>query len=237
MGKRELDYNLLDEIMKGLKEAFVSEADFQFYLAWKLKEKLSDNYEIMLEYPIQHDGEKWHIDIAIKKGDEIHFIELKYKTIASTITRYEQEVTLAQQSAQDMGRYWFIRDIARMESHITNKKLKNKENFCIFLTNDQGYWNNSTEGKETLDSDFRLGDERTLNKQTYKWNPTEEQQNKEEKKRWWEKYAPIKLNENHKLSWTKAPIEAKKTYQKGPRSKEFQYLLLAVKPQTNITSK
>ena len=99
----------ISEAIKRLKAEnaiFTLEADFQFSLAWKLKEILGDTAKIILEYPYREkEGTRIkYIDIYIDTPDEISFIELKYKTTAKEITRYGINLTLKNHSAQDFGR-------------------------------------------------------------------------------------------------------------------------------------
>ena len=87
MSKKNLTETIRN-IMDNLDRAFCSEADFQHVLAWKLHETFPEA-KIFLEYPVQvQDGDRTkyiYYDIAIKIENEIHFIELKYKTNTTTI--------------------------------------------------------------------------------------------------------------------------------------------------------
>lgn len=78
----------LKSILEGVTEPFVSEADFQFYLARKLQRRYQNaDIKIILEYPIEKDGKMHYYDIAVKFGKgELVFIELKYKTKKLTFT-------------------------------------------------------------------------------------------------------------------------------------------------------
>ncbi len=151
----------ISEAIKRLKAEnaiFTLEADFQFSLAWKLKEILGDTAKIILEYPYREkDGTRIkYIDIYIDTPDEISFIELKYKTTAKEITRYGINLTLKNHSAQDFGRLLFVQDIERLEG-ICNTTSKKMNNFCLFLTNDKVYWKKEKgETKETIDEKFYL---------------------------------------------------------------------------------
>lgn len=74
-------------------------------LAWKIKEKLGDWAEVILEYP-QTDGKKTvYIDLCVIYEGKKHFIALKYKTTAQTIKRHGVELSLKNQGAHDNGRY------------------------------------------------------------------------------------------------------------------------------------
>lgn len=158
----------LSEAIKRLeaeKAMFTLEADFQFSLAWKLKEILGDTAKIILEYPYcEKEGTRIkYIDIYVDTPNEISFIELKYKTKTQKITRYGIDLTLKNHSAQDFGRLLFVQDIERLEG-VHNRTSKKMNNYCLFLTNDKVYWkkgknkeNKENEKKrETIDKKFYL---------------------------------------------------------------------------------
>ena len=136
---------------------FTLEADFQFSLAWKLKEILGETAKIILEYPYREkEGTRIkYIDIYIDTPDEISFIELKYKTTAKEITRYGINLTLKNHSAQDFGRLLFVQDIERLE-RIRNTTSKKMNNYCLLLTNDKVYW--ERKDGNTIDKDFYLAE-------------------------------------------------------------------------------
>ena len=149
------------------KAMFTLEADFQFSLAWKLKEILGETAKIILEYPYcEKEGTRIkYIDIYVDTPNEISFIELKYKTKTQKITRYGIDLTLKNHSAQDFGRLLFVQDIERLEG-VRNRTSKKMNNYCLFLTNDKVYWkkgknkeNKENEKKrETIDEKFYLAE-------------------------------------------------------------------------------
>ena len=148
----------LSEAIKRLEAEnaiFTLEADFQFSLAWKLKEILGETAKIILEYPYREkEGTRIkYIDIYVDTPDEISFIELKYKTTAKEITRYGINLTLKNHSAQDFGRLLFVQDIERLEG-VRNTTSKKMNNYCLLLTNDKVYWEKET--GETIDKKFYL---------------------------------------------------------------------------------
>lgn len=148
----------LSEAIKRLeaeKAMFTLEADFQFSLAWKLKEILGETAKIILEYPYREkeDSRIKYIDIYVDTPNEISFIELKYKTKTQKITRYGIDLTLKNHSAQDFGRLLFVQDIERLEG-VRNTTSKKMNNYCLFLTNDKVYWEKET--GETIDKKFYL---------------------------------------------------------------------------------
>lgn len=160
----------LSEAIKRLeaeKAMFTLEADFQFSLAWKLKEILGETAKIILEYPYcEKEGTRIkYIDIYVDTPNEISFIELKYKTKTQKITRYGIDLTLKNHSAQDFERLLFVQDIERLEG-VRNRTSKKMNNYCLFLTNDKVYWkkgknkeNKENEKKrETIDEKFYLAE-------------------------------------------------------------------------------
>lgn len=127
-------------ILNKIKEPFVSEADFQFYLTWELQLCYKDSANIILEYPAKKDGKMHYYDIAVKPTNgEIVFIELKYKTKGTEVSRYGETITLKNHGARPQNKYRFIKDIQRMEEALKSR-TDNIQNFCILLTNDPNYW-------------------------------------------------------------------------------------------------
>lgn len=80
--------------------------------------------------------------------DTIIAIELKYKTR-----------DLLDQSAQDVGRYDFLRDIQRLEQIVLDRD--DIEGYAIFLTNDSAYWS-PPRNTQTVDASFRIHQGRIL---------------------------------------------------------------------------
>jgi len=122
----------LTKIMDNLDYAFVSEGDFQFILANKLKEKFGEK-SVIVEFPIGYKA----LDIAVIDNDnkEISFIELKYYTNEDTILRNAIRHTF-KPTGTDMVK--FIKDIIKIETikeKIRELNLQNKINYCILLTN------------------------------------------------------------------------------------------------------
>ena len=133
---------------------FCSEADFQFSLAWRIKE-LYPEVDVKLEYRPWDYDKRVRIDIVILKDNRMIPIELKYKT-----KRYDEEykgekIELKNQSAHDSARYDFIRDIKKLEDIIKCDKYRIEEAYAIFLTNDPLYWN-PVNNTDALDSQFRI---------------------------------------------------------------------------------
>jgi hypothetical protein len=123
----------LEKIMDNLDYAFVSEGDFQFILATKLKEKLGTN-SIIVEYPLCNK----YIDITVvdKNTQQISFIELKYNTKKDTIIRNGIKHTFKNTGTHIID---FICDITKLQNikNFVKKEtnLQNNNNYCILLTN------------------------------------------------------------------------------------------------------
>lgn len=114
---------------------------------------------VRLELPIQVGSRSIHVDICIRYRDEIAAVELKYKTRDLTVDRDGERYRLKNQSAQDTGRYDFIRDIQRLE-HVVGGHVASV-GYAILLTNDSSYWTGP--GKtDTVDAKFRVHDARIL---------------------------------------------------------------------------
>jgi len=122
------------------RPVFHSEADFQFSLAWLIKELHKDK-EVRLEYPIFRNPETGKnsecIDIWIARPDNI-FIELKYRTNLLTTECFDERYTLRAHNAPDVGRYSFIKDIGRLERFVASRS--NSKGFAVLLTNDDDFW-------------------------------------------------------------------------------------------------
>lgn len=226
---------ILEEILEnsgGNGIIFLSEADFQFYLAWQIKEKLKDKGEgkVILEYPddiVEKDengkekAERIYYDIWVEdESGETHLIELKYPTAEINITRHEKSRLLKTHSAHDIGRYRFIADIARLESQ---NKIANGKSYCIMLTNDKAYYDKKRyRGNGTHDINFRIHNEKIIENHTLDWYFKDG----EPKKRPSYMGKPLKVRHEYTCKW--------KTYctvDGGGKNSEFKYLLLEIPPE------
>ena len=70
-----------------------------------------------------------------------------------------EDFELKGQSAQDCGRYDFIKDTRRLE-HIVDEQ-QSTIGYAVLLTNDSSYWTKPI-GSDTVDANFRLHDGRAL---------------------------------------------------------------------------
>jgi len=137
---------------------FHSEADFQHALAWEIHEK-NPEYSIRLEQKPPHSDERIYVDLCLWQNNSLIAIELKYKTRNLKLEVKQESFDLLDQSAQDVGRYDFIKDIQRLEG-ITAMHT-NAIGFAVFLSNDSSYWKISKDTK-TVDSNFRMHEGREI---------------------------------------------------------------------------
>ena len=220
MVKRENIVKILKELAKN-PEPYLSEAQFQFELAWYLQKEFSDA-KILLEYTacstkVEGKKKRFESDILVVFGAEYQSIELKYKTAKATVG----EVELTQQSGQPGTKYDYLWDIHRIE--ILKEKNKNEydfhgigENhkclggFAIFLTNDGSYWNSGRDGDSA--KNFNLCEKKNKG-QMLEWNG--------EHKDWMNSRQPFALSNNYSFKW--------ETYKELTNGKEFKYLITEVK--------
>lgn len=159
------DFNLqeLERIMDELGSVpriFNSEAQFQFELAWKIKEEF--DCEVRLEELSRiSNGKKDYTDIILEKDGLRIALELKYKT-----AKYEDEsknIFLKAHGAADLGAYDFLWDVHRIQmltgvekSGEDDVKMPCNRGYAIILTNDAHYWKDC-QSKETINRDFLIG--------------------------------------------------------------------------------
>lgn len=212
------------EIMKQLSRErglFHSEADFQHALACTIRQSGSGS-QIRLEYAV-HDvpeelSQKATIYIDILINQPKYAIEVKYKTRNLEATFNNERFRLMNQSAHDIARYDYLKDIMRLE-WLVDRKIATA-GCAIFLTNDPGYWRESN--RETIDMQFRIHEGRKIQSN----NPLS-----------WLQYAAngttkareraITLKKNYpQLHWTdysEPPVRENRSYNK------FRYLFVEIR--------
>jgi hypothetical protein len=167
-----------------------SEADFQHAFAWEIHRQLT-NDAVRLELPFVTPAKVLHLDFwATSEGKSIA-VELKYKTRTLSIQLNDEQFNLANHSAQDCGRYDFIKDIQRLEQ--IRLHHKNNVGYAILLTNDSSYWIRSRDS-HTVDAAFRLEQGRILNG-VFKWDESASPGTKRGREE------PIELKSHYELQW------------------------------------
>lgn len=143
----------IDQFMVGLasqRAIFHSEADFQHAFAWQFHEVFPEA-RVRLEYPF-YAGKWIYIDLWLDTPSQKLAIELKYKSRTLETLHGDEHFRLKSHSAQDSGRYDFLKDVARLEKVSMNSS--NVSGYAVLLTNDPSYWGTGRIG--TVDVNFRL---------------------------------------------------------------------------------
>jgi len=136
---------------------FHSEKDFQFALAWKIKEQ--ENCEVRLEQNVKiNDTETISVDICVIENDKLVPIELKYKTKSFIGQINKEKFELKNQDARDQGCFDYLKDIQRIENCLISNNLE--KGYAIILTNDRLYWENKT--SNTNFEQFKVYDGRKI---------------------------------------------------------------------------
>lgn len=180
---------------------FTSEADFQFQLGWKIKEKHPD-YFIMFEVP--HNNTR--IDIVVEKsnGERIP-IELKYFT--KPIEGYD----FLRDQKNTWRVYDYLKDVERNENYLSEEN--EHVGYAILLTNRNIYWNGPL--KRPVYYNFRLNQNRTIKAGPLKWGDLEQARRTLRRS-----VDNINLRKNYVLNW--------KEY-KTVSGSLFKYLLIETK--------
>ncbi|MBN1136476.1 MAG: hypothetical protein JXM73_07815 [Anaerolineae bacterium] len=134
------------------RPVFHSEADFQHALAWEIHHQWPE-CAMRLEFKPPHVDARMYLDIWATDKTTTLAIELKYKTRRLSIKVKGEDYELLNQSAQDIGRYDFWRDVQRVEQVVAGRP--STIGYVIFLTNDSAYWTPRTSGR-TIDAAFRM---------------------------------------------------------------------------------
>lgn len=184
----------IHRVMKSLSERrpiFHSEADFQFALAWQIKEANADS-EIRLEFkPFPCEYSRMELDIWIPSEGTV--IELKYpRTFLEVLFNGEQFVL--KEGADDTDRRDFVKDIARIEQ-VIDKRSDADRGFAVLLTNLRRLWKPPTGSWRThQDAMFRIHECHQLAGEL-DWKPGTPDGTKGADK------DPIKLNGRYTMCW------------------------------------
>jgi hypothetical protein len=137
------------------RPVFHSEADFQHALAWRIQVEHPDA-QIRLETRPERN---LRLDLLIKFSNEKVAIELKYLAARFIGSVSGERFDLPNQAAQDVSRYDFIKDIARIERFVREGYADN--GWAVALSNDRSYWTLGLKA-DPIDLAFRLHDGREL---------------------------------------------------------------------------
>ena len=184
----------IGEILAALAEqrpVFHSEADFQHAFAWEIHQQLP-MASVRLELPVRVRNRFLHLDVWVAYQGAVLAVELKYKTRSLSIQVGNERYHLKSQSAQDIGRYDFLKDVQRLER--VGAQHQNFTGYAILLTNDRAYWAEPTNFK-TVDTDFRLHGGRVI-EGVLVWSDRASDGTKKNRER------AIELQGKYRLRWT-----------------------------------
>ena len=139
------DFNI-DTVLQNLaknRPLFHNERDFQFELAWQIKELYHCEVRLEYYYKTIDNSKRRYIDIiAFDKSYCIAF-ELKYKTKFFNGKVKNEVYNLKNQYARDLGCAYVLSDLCRLQKLIISKTeiggRKLNKGYVIFLTNDENY--------------------------------------------------------------------------------------------------
>ena len=150
----------IDRLMAGLAEIrpiFHAEADFQHALAWEIHQAMPD-CQIRLEFNASTDSaERRYLDLWLPTVKVA--IELKYCTRNLDAIFADERFALKNQSANDVRRYDFLKDIQRLEQSVESGPAET--GVAILLTNDPLYWKPAGTS-DTADAAFRIHEGREI---------------------------------------------------------------------------
>ena len=116
----DLDIVQILQELSQIRPVFHSEADFQHALAWEIHRALPDS-QLRLEFVPPWLESRPHLEIWVQRGLDALAIELKYKTRKIIAMNGDELLFLQDHSAQDLGRYDFLKDIQRLEDVVSSK--------------------------------------------------------------------------------------------------------------------
>jgi len=151
----------IHEILRRLsnkRSIFHSESDFQHALAWEFHTSYPD-LKVRLEKRADLFNEPTYLDILLSDKEQQTVIELKHKTRSLFAVVNNELYWLKDQSAQDIGRYDYLKDVERLESFVS--KYREARGYALILTNDSSYW--KVPGiTNTVDAKFRIHEGRII---------------------------------------------------------------------------
>ncbi len=195
------------------RPVFHSEADFQHAFAWEIHQKLP-TASVRLELPVQAKNKFLHIDVWVAAQGAILAVELKYKTRGLSVQIGDEQYRLRDHSAQDIGRYDFMKDIQRLEQVAVAHQ--NITGYAILLTNDSAYWVEPA-NHSTVDANFRIHDGRIV-EGVLAWGAKASDGTKKDREQ------PLELQGKYLLQWVDY------SHPSSARYGEFRSMVVKVTP-------
>lgn len=205
----------------------ISEDDLKFKLAWGLKE-LNPSKKISIEYPIKKillggnnnigNNKLLYFDLMIGSENNFIPIEIKYKTKYLELTRNilgsKDDLELKNQSAQNLAKYGFWKDVYRIQS-LKNNFSSIRKGYQIFLTNEGKYKNQSKINSQV--KNFEINDNRFVKENTelfwlYDGKRVDKVDELHFKNKTFYKMPGFKIDSNYLLKWQTIKLENKDFY-------------------------
>jgi len=205
-----LDLKSLIETLAARRPLFHSEKDFQHAFAWELHLGFPEAL-IRLERPVESKLGLLHIDVVAELSGQIHAFELKYKTRATAKRLGSELFVLQDHGAQPLGRYDFLKDVARLESLAEESPVVG---CAVLLTNDSAYWS-EPRGVDDTSAAFNLCEGRMISGHL-DWSVRASPGTKRKREE------PLDFNSQYRLNWHDYSQIDAKSY---PR---FRYLAVEV---------
>ena len=203
-----------DGLLAGLAESrrvFHSEADFQHALAWHIHQTMPSS-QVRLEVdPMPLGRDKMYFDVWLPTEDVA--IELKYATRGLQVEQDGELFALRNHGAQDIKRYDFLRDIARLEAVVLRQDVC-QAGYAVLLTNDSLLWR-TPQRRDTVDADFRVHEGREVSG-AMDWADHTGSGTRKGRE------SPIELQGSYRLHWQEYSSFPDKPYG------SFRYLLVSV---------
>jgi hypothetical protein len=153
-----MQLNELESLMRGVAGArpiFHSEADFQHAFAWQLH-TTHPEARVRLE---TRPARGVRVDVLATINGIRTAFELKYLVRGIKVTFDGELFELPNQGAQDLRRYDFVKDVARLEVMLRDGAAH--EGYAIALTNDPSYWQGGDYSR-FIDAAFRIDEGRKI---------------------------------------------------------------------------
>ena len=203
-----LDIHALLNGLAAERPVFHSEADFQFALAWRIRERTGQ--PVRLEWkPFARKG--MYLDLRLPQTGLA--VELKYVTRRFDAVWRGESFSLRNHAAQPPRRYDFLKDLARLEL-VASELPPARGGIAVLLTNEPGYWKPPSRS-DTVDTAFRLHEGRRLSGEM-DWSPNTGAKTKGGRE------VPISLESSYTLEWRDYATLS------GNAGARFRYLAVAV---------
>ena len=203
-----LDIHALLNGLAAERPVFHSEADFQFALAWRIRERTGQ--PVRLEWkPFARKG--MYLDLWLPQTGVA--VELKYVTRRFDADWRGESFSLRNHAAQPPRRYDFLKDLARLEL-VASELPPARGGIAVLVTNQPAFWKPPSRS-DTVDAAFRLHEGRRLDAEMA-WSAETGAKTKEGRE------APIFLKGSYTLEWRDYATLS------GNAGARFRYLAVAV---------